>query len=762
MSDAYIWDGISEVPQDVVDVIIAEGVRDIPDCTFATRKYLQSVILPSSLRTIGNFAFVDCDVLQSIFIPEGVAIIGLGAFSFCSGLESIKVSSENINYSSQNGVLYNKDKTLLIQYAVAREDTTITFLSTVKYIGDYAFNNCKSIETIQFHDDIVTIGNNAFNGCTNLRSVTIPSGVQSIGAYTFYGCTSLQGVTLPKSVESIGTYAFGYSDLHKKNADFYIRGYDNTEAKNYATECEFKFITLFEAVPAAKIEWADGKSTHTLSVGDFLELKVNVLPSDEDAEQGKEVTDKTVKWSTSNTAIATVVNGIVKGVSVGKVTITATTADGEHSVTCTVTTVIPVTAVVLDQTSISAKPGNVINISATLEPTNTTSRSLVWTSSDPSIAEIIHQEQTEYDDLSMYKCKVVPKLPGSVTIKAASKGNSVYSTCELTVLDPGTNDPQILVKASAGGQTQGSTYSVQLLLRNNPGIVGMNLRVLYDSTYLKLASQSSVVDERVLGNFYPSNKLSSNPYYLCWANDTRDENIEVGSDTDALIVTLQFKLTKTLSKVTKFPISVFYDSDNLDIYNADSAAVDFSVVNSSIKAADVTYGDVNKDGKVNANDVTELIQYLANYSGIGTFNAAAADVNSDDRITHRDQLILARHVDASQTYAVTEPLKQNVKTNTVVTLNSSTDEQIAMTQAAMDKVKITIVKDNKTVTLTKGKDYTLAFTPDNASTQADESKYTITFKKGTYITDTETEASIYYQIWSHWHNGGYDTLPLNS
>lgn len=753
MNGAYIWDGISEVPQDVVDVVIAEGVIAIPDCTFATRKHLQSVTLPSSLTTIGNFAFVDCDALVAIYIPDNVVFIGLGAFSFCAGLQSIKVSSTNPNYSSQNGILYNKTKTSLIQYAVAREDSDITILPTVRYVEDYAFNNCKAVETVQFHDRIVSVGNNAFNGCINLKSIIIPSGVQSIGAYTFYSCTSLQGVTLPKSVKSIGTYAFGYSDLHKKHSDFYIRGYDNTEAKNYAAECGFKFITIFEVVPAAKIEWADGKFTHTLSVGDSLELKVNVLPSDEDAAQGKDVTDKTVKWSTSNTAIATVVNGVVRGVSVGKVTITATTADGAHSVTCTVSTVIPVTAVVLDQTSMSVKPGKVVNISATLEPSNTTSRSLVWTSSDSSIVQVIHQEQTDYDDMSLYTCKVVPKLPGTATIKAKSRGNRVASTCEIIVNDPSSSDPQIIVKGGAGKQTQGSIYDVQLLLRNNPGIVGMNLRVLYDSTYLKLSGPSSVVDKGVLGTPHHSNRYSANPYYLCWANDTRDTNITTSANEDTLIVTLKFQLVKTVSKVTKFPVSVFYDSDNLDIYNVGSEPVEFSVVNSSVKAADVTYGDVNNDKSVNSADVTRLIEYLSNYATSSKFNPEAADVNSDGKITHRDQLILARHVDASQTYAVESPLVEDVKSNTVVTINSEVDSRVAITQAAMNSVRITIVKNNKTVTLTKGTDYVLALT---------QTKYTITFKKGTNITDTATAASIYYHVWSPWHSVGYDTLPLDS
>ena len=742
------------VPQDVVNVVIAEGVKIIPECTFATRKYLVSVELPSSLRSISSFAFVDCDSLDHITIPAGVTEIADGALSFCSNLKSINVDIGNSHYSSYNGTLYSKDKSHLIQYNVAQDSEDIVILPSVLYIHDYAFNDCKNLKTVRFHEGVRTVGNNAFNGCSNLTFVVIPQGMQSIGACAFYNCPLLPSVTLPKSIESIGTYAFGYSDMLKRNSNFYLRGYASTEAERYAAECGLKFIKVFEVVAPASIEWADGSSSHTLSVGDSLELSVNVLPSEEDAELGKDVTDKSVRWSTSDTTVATVANGIVRGVSVGKATITATTSDGKCSTSCTVSTVIPVTAIEIDQPSISVKPGNVVNLSATLEPANTTSRSLVWTSSDPSIAQIIQQDQEEYEDLLMYRCKVVPKLPGTVTIKAASRGNSVSSTCEFTVTDPSPSDAQIIVKGSAGSQSKGSLYSVQLFLRNNPGIVGMNLRVLYDAEYLKLTNSSSVVDSGVLGTAHHSNRYSASPYYLCWANDTRDTNITTSEDVDTLIVTLKFQLVKTVSKVTKFPVSVFYDSDNLDIYNVDSEPVEFSVVNSSVKAADVTYGDVNNDNAVNSEDVARLIKYLSNYATSIAFNPEAADVNSDDRITHRDQVILARHVDASQTYAVESPLVEDVKSNTVVTIDSEVDSKAAITQAAMNNVRITIVKDDKTVTLAKGTDYVLALTQN--------SSYTITFKKGTNITDTETAASIYYHVWSPWHSAGYDTLPLDN
>ncbi len=146
---------------------------------------------------IGDYAFYDYDLLTSITIPSSVTSIGDSAFYNCTKLESIAVDQNNSNYSSDEyGVLFNKDKTELIQYPVGNTRTQYTIPSSVTSIGDGAFSNCSALETVTFGEDskLEIIGNNAFYNCSNLTSIKIPSGVTGIGSSAFYDCSKLSSV----------------------------------------------------------------------------------------------------------------------------------------------------------------------------------------------------------------------------------------------------------------------------------------------------------------------------------------------------------------------------------------------------------------------------------------------------------------------------------------------------------------------------------------------------------------------------------------
>jgi hypothetical protein len=123
-------------------------------------------------------------------------------------LTSIEVNKNNRNYTSIDGNLYSKDKTILIQYAKGKTDKTFTIPDNVTSIGNYAFYYCSSLTSIVIPDSVTSIGNWAFSGCSRLTSVTIPDSVTSIGDDAFYGCSSLTSITIGNSVTSIGSRAF--------------------------------------------------------------------------------------------------------------------------------------------------------------------------------------------------------------------------------------------------------------------------------------------------------------------------------------------------------------------------------------------------------------------------------------------------------------------------------------------------------------------------------------------------------------------------
>lgn len=169
----------------ILNVHISDRITSIGECSFMDCTSLNSIIIPNSVVTIGSDAFGYCSSLTSITIPNSVACIGDYAFSGCSGLTSIKVDSNNENYCSIGGVLFNKDATTLVKYPVSKKDISYIIPNSVMSIGICAFANCNNITTVTIPNSVTSIGGAAFSGCSSLTSVTIPSSVTSIEEATF-------------------------------------------------------------------------------------------------------------------------------------------------------------------------------------------------------------------------------------------------------------------------------------------------------------------------------------------------------------------------------------------------------------------------------------------------------------------------------------------------------------------------------------------------------------------------------------------------
>ncbi|MDD4970325.1 MAG: leucine-rich repeat domain-containing protein [Paludibacter sp.] len=169
-----------------------------------------SYCIPQSVTSIGKYVFFDCDSLTSVTIPQSVTSIGDYAFFPCSGM--LVVESGNTNYSSKNGVLFNKSKTKLIQCPTSKKGI-YSIPNSVTFIKDYAFSYCSGLTSINIPNFVTSIGGNAFSYCSALTTVVIPNSVTSIGDNAFKGCSALKEITIPKSVISIEFGAFGCSGL---------------------------------------------------------------------------------------------------------------------------------------------------------------------------------------------------------------------------------------------------------------------------------------------------------------------------------------------------------------------------------------------------------------------------------------------------------------------------------------------------------------------------------------------------------------------
>ncbi|MCI6318800.1 MAG: Ig-like domain-containing protein [Rikenellaceae bacterium] len=152
------------------------------------------------------------------------------------------------------------------------------------------------------------------------------------------------------------------------------------------------------------------KTSASLKVGETVTLSATVNPSD--------ATDKTVTWTTSDATVATVSNGVVTAKKLGTATITAKA--GDKTAICTITVIpTPVTSVTLNKTSASLKVGETVTLSATVNPSDATDKTVTWTTSDATVATVSNGV-------------VTAKKLGTATITA--KAGEKTATCSITVI----------------------------------------------------------------------------------------------------------------------------------------------------------------------------------------------------------------------------------------------------------------------------------------------------------------------------------------
>ena len=152
-------------------------------------------------------AFYDCSYAVKVTLTAGIRTIEAGAFSHMQSLASIDVDSGNPYFLSENGILFNKQKTAVIAYPPKKQGSSYALPSNVTEIKDYAFLGCEYLESITLPQGLTAIGYNAF-GDSGLKIVTIPGSVETIGDYAFEWCADLSEVVIETGVKYIGISAF--------------------------------------------------------------------------------------------------------------------------------------------------------------------------------------------------------------------------------------------------------------------------------------------------------------------------------------------------------------------------------------------------------------------------------------------------------------------------------------------------------------------------------------------------------------------------
>lgn len=431
-------------------------------------------------------------------------------FFGCSSITSIAIGDGVTSIRDCLSHLSDKVRKLSVPYRLIRGFDMRSLASTLKEL------------TITSGTEI---DNDAFSGFEKLIRVELPDGLTKIDDYAFSDCSSLKSITIPDSVTSIGKDAFErcyalseviYDGTDEEWFDISVGG-----GNEYLTDAYVpKTVSVTEIVLS--------KTELKLDAGESAALTAKVLPDN--------ATDKTVSWSTSDSGVATVEDGVVTAVSAGSAVITAESADG------------------------------------------------------------------------------------SVTAECAVTVNRVI----------GADTPVIKAKSARG--TAGKTVRVEISVKNNPGMWGLDAVLNYDKSVMTLkdVENGTVFDDSA----FTKGNLESDNYRLSY------ENSDIADITDdGVLAVLIFEIKDTAEK-GNYPVTLRYNPG--DIVNSDEKMVDFFIVNGNVEVSDVIPGDVTGDGEVNKMDALRLKKYLA---GLDVeIDLLAADVTGDGEVNKMDALRLKKYL----------------------------------------------------------------------------------------------------------------------
>lgn len=233
---AFSWTGIKNMD-------LPANLKEIAECGFSETRVNVPLVIPDGTEIIGKWAFYANCFDESITIPKSVFFIHETAFANSLDLHHFIVEQENEYYVSVDGILYNKEMTVMMNCPIYNETEDLVIPDTVVRIGDWALGQNYFIKTVTIPASVKEVGESCFNHLYVLEkyivddkntifqavddilysadgktlysypdlkegeSFGVPSGIETIEDCAFSGCHYLKNLYIPDSVKYIDNYA---------------------------------------------------------------------------------------------------------------------------------------------------------------------------------------------------------------------------------------------------------------------------------------------------------------------------------------------------------------------------------------------------------------------------------------------------------------------------------------------------------------------------------------------------------------------------
>ncbi|MBQ7900914.1 MAG: leucine-rich repeat protein, partial [Clostridia bacterium] len=349
------------------DYTVPQGVTAIGEYAFDDCEKLSDVVLPNTLTTIGGNAFYGCSGIEKINIPASVTDIAHSAFLYeCSSLKEINVDENNIVYSSELGVLFDKDKTKLIRFPAqceaAVDEGMYVAPKTLKIIGQEAFLDCRTIELLWIHGSLEKIEMAAFMNLDSLMEIWFDGTIYNWelvekdilnDKLNEIPVSCMEGELEKEFQAKVGVtyYLEDFVDLKDNEAllESLVVSSSNPDVAVVDNE-KMTAISEGEAIITAIVNDAgityaaavkvivtqdgsnDKSGAFELVEGETMDLKKALSVPDEFLNS--------LVWNSSNQGVATVDNGVVNAVDAGSAVVIATVNSEStlsYSIRCTIT-----------------------------------------------------------------------------------------------------------------------------------------------------------------------------------------------------------------------------------------------------------------------------------------------------------------------------------------------------------------------------------------------------------------------------------------